>query len=252
MKRKNYIKRIWKGVKLGWNTPTLPDNILKFQMHPLIRIIRVLGGISTLYLLSNKASNYSIYIFYFSFFFCLLFFIYLIYISYYRIKHIYRTLKSDKLDVKNSPLDYLARLSARLLLCAKGVCDQAQPVGVAMGILLGIDTSLEMADRKPIFGPLLGSALKTVLPNEEVKMKVTDLIKEPVSQIDKNYQEINELNTNIENVSNWDNTNNEVKQDVNEIISELNKRKREINANSEELRNKINDLLKSNPFGTKK
>lgn len=32
---KNYLRWIWKGIKLGWNTPTLPDNVIKFQLHPL-------------------------------------------------------------------------------------------------------------------------------------------------------------------------------------------------------------------------
>ena len=77
--KKPILNRIWTGVKLGWNTPTLPDNIIKFQLHPLIRILRVLGGISTLYLLSNKASHYSVYILYIAILFTLFFF----YISYY-------------------------------------------------------------------------------------------------------------------------------------------------------------------------
>lgn len=246
---KTKLQRIWKGIKLGWNTPTLPDNILKLQMHPLIRILRVLGGISTLYLLSNKALHYSVYIFYIAFFFCLLFFIYHIIISYFRIRHICKILKSDKLDIKNSPLDHIARLSARLLLCAKGVCDQAAPVGVAMGILLGIDTSLQMSDQKPIFGPLLGSALKIVLPNNEVKIKVSDLIKKPVSEIDMNNKEIEELKNIIDKVSSWDNNN---KNAASEIISELNKYKSELTKQNGELQNKVTDLLKSNPFGTKK
>ena len=249
-KKRTFFKRFIIGLKVGWNTPTLPDNILKLQLHPLVRILRVLGGISTLYLLSNKASQYSIYIFYFAFFFCLSFFIYHIYISYHRIKHIYKTLKSDKLDIKNSPLDHFARLSARLLLCAKGVCDHAQPVGVAMGILLGIDTSLIMADQKPIFGPILGSAIKTVLSNE-VKTKVSDLIKEPISQIERNNREINELNDIIDKVSDWGNSS-QAKNDAHEIISELNKHKSYINKNSTELQIKIIELLKSDSFGTKK
>src|SRR3954468_10745068 len=122
-------------------------------MNPLIRILRVLGGISTLFLLSNKAYNYNVYLLYLAIFFTVLFFIYHLFISVIRVRHIYRTLKSDKLDIRNSPLDHLARLSARIILCAKGVCDQAQPVGVAMGIMLGVDTALEKADHKAIFGP---------------------------------------------------------------------------------------------------
>jgi hypothetical protein len=77
--KRTLFKRFIIGLKVGWNTSTLPDNIFKFQLYPLVIILRILGGISTLYLLSNKASQYSIYIFYFAFFFCLLFFIYHIY-----------------------------------------------------------------------------------------------------------------------------------------------------------------------------
>ena len=248
--KRTLFKRFIIGLKVGWNTPTLPDNILKLQLHPLVRIIRVLGGISTLYLLSNKASQYSIYIFYFAFFFFLLFFIYYIYISYHRIKHIYKTLKSDKLDEKFTFRSFLLVFLLVFLLCAKGVCDHVQPVGVAMGILLGIDTSLIMADQKPIFGPILGSAIKTVLPNE-VKTKVSDLIKEPISQIERNNREINELNDIIDKVSDWGNSS-QAKNDAHEIISELNKHKSYINKNSTELQIKIIELLKSDSFGTKK
>lgn len=98
-------------------------------------------------------------------------------ISYFIIKHIYRALKSDKLDIINLPLDHLARLSACFILCAKGVCDQVRLVRIAMGILLGIYTYLHMTNKKPIFGSLLGPALKTILPNNEVQTKILDLIK---------------------------------------------------------------------------
>jgi hypothetical protein len=103
MNKKTLFQRIIIGVKLGWKTPTLPEKVIKFQAHPLIRVFRVLGGVSTLYLLSNKASNYYIYMFYVAFFFCFLFFIYHVILSFFRVKHIYRILKSDKLDVRNSP-----------------------------------------------------------------------------------------------------------------------------------------------------
>jgi hypothetical protein len=171
-------------------------------MNPLIRILRVLGGISTLFLLSNKAYNYNVYLLYLAIFFTVLFFIYHLFISVIRVRHIYRTLKSDKLDIRNSPLDHLARLSARIILCAKGVCDQAQPVGVAMGIMLGVDTALEKADHKAIFGPILGSALKTILPQDkEVEKRIIDLLKRPISDIDRNNKDIKELSDIIDNIS---------------------------------------------------
>ncbi len=164
----------------------------------------------------------------------------------------YKTLKSDKLDIRNSPLDQLARLSARLILCAKGICDQAQPVGVAMGIMLGVDTALEKADQKAIFGPVLGYALKSVIPSSELYVKVSDLIREPVSQIENINQNINDIDSIIKSVSSWSSTDKDMAKDVNDIISELNKQKVEISKDSKGLRDEINKLLKSNPFNTKK
>jgi len=48
-------------------------------------------------------------------FLTLAFFIYHTVISYYRIIHIYKTLKSDKLNVRNSPLDKLGSIAAKTL-----------------------------------------------------------------------------------------------------------------------------------------
>ena len=249
--KKNLMSRIWLGLKLGWNTPTLPENILQLQLHPLIRILRVLGGISTLYLLSNRTLHYPVFILYFAILFSFLFLVYNLIISFYRIKHIYNTLKSDKLDIRNSPLDILARNCTRILLCAKGVCDQAQPVGIAMGIMLGVDTALEKSDHEPIFFPILGSVIKKALPNKEIEAKVYDLVKKPVSKIDNNNKEVEEINEIIDTVSKWSNTDNGVKKDAKEIISELNKHKNELTKNSSQLRNEVNELLKSNPFNKK-
>ena len=251
-KDKTILSRIWTGLKLGWNTPTLPQNIIDFQMNPLIRILRVLGGISTLYLLSNKSSNYNVFFLYLAIFFSVTFFIYNSYISVHRVRFMYRTLKSDKLDIRNSPLDHLARLSARLLLCAKGVCDQAQPVGVAMGIMLGVDTALEKADHKAIFGPILGAALKTMLPkDEQVEKTITDLIKRPVSDIGRNNKDIKELTDIIDSISNWSTTDNTIKSDASEIIKELNRQKADMLKNNSKLSAEVADLLKSNPFNKK-
>ena len=89
------LKRLFIGFKKGLLTPTLPDNIIKLQNYPLIRIISFLLIVSKSYL------NYSYYILYPAMFFALLFTIYHIIISFYRFKHIFKLLKSDKLDIKN-------------------------------------------------------------------------------------------------------------------------------------------------------
>ena len=52
--KKTILKRLFVGFNKGYKIPTLPENIIKIHNYPIIRIFRVLGGISTL-------SLYSIY-----------------------------------------------------------------------------------------------------------------------------------------------------------------------------------------------
>ena len=84
-------------------TPTLPQNILKIQSYPIIRILRYLGGVSFIFLFGNNYLNNSIFILSFSLFFASLLTVYHLVISYYRINHIIKVLKSDELYVKKSP-----------------------------------------------------------------------------------------------------------------------------------------------------
>ena len=118
-----------------------------------------------------------------------------------------------------------------------------------MGIMLGVDTALEKAEHKAIFGPVLGSVLKTMLPKDElVEKKIYDLIKNPVWDIEKNNKEIKELTEIIDKVSKWSSTDNAIKSDAYEIINELNKQKAEVVKTNSKLSEEITDLLKSNPF----
>jgi|SRR5882757_1809827 len=115
---KIFLSRTLKGIKKGLITPTLSPKLLEFQRKPLIRLLRVIGGLSFLtllgrgyYLVDNQSkvgienTYITLGLFYLSFLFATLFFIYHIYITYHRIKHIKLVLKSGELDIRNSPLD---------------------------------------------------------------------------------------------------------------------------------------------------
>jgi hypothetical protein len=101
----NSGKRIFKGFQKAYHMPTLPDKILKLQIHPLIRIFRVIGGISFLSMISNSHLHLNIYIFYIVFFISIIFTIYQFFILYHRIRHSIKVIKYDKLEIRNSPLD---------------------------------------------------------------------------------------------------------------------------------------------------
>ena len=109
IKKSTYL-RIFTGIKKGYSTPNLPNNILKLHNHPLIRIFRVVSGISDI-LLITKRIHWLGQGFLFETVLCLclfnifLYVIYSIYITYHRVKHMKRILKNGDLEVRNSPLD---------------------------------------------------------------------------------------------------------------------------------------------------
>lgn len=100
---KIFMLRTWNGVKKGIFTPTLPKEMLEFQRKPLIRILRVLGGLSWFSILGRGFFELNGFILYVSLFFVLIFFIYHIYISIHRYKHIKKILMGPELEVRNSP-----------------------------------------------------------------------------------------------------------------------------------------------------
>lgn len=184
---KNLIKRIFTGVKKGYQTPSLPDHILKLQAYPLIRIFRVIGGVSFLSMISNSHLHLNTYILYLVFFISIFFTIYQFYILYHRIRHMIRVLKSDQLEVRNSPLDRLAFLSAKAIYCFKIGCDAAPHVGLALGLMVGADEILKNAEHKPIFMPILGGIAKTLLPtNTNNNDSPPKLIEDAIANIKTN------------------------------------------------------------------
>ena len=87
------MKRFITGAKKGIFTPTLPNNILQIHNNPITRILRVLGGISILLILTHKLKYLGEGLLYYSALvlctvLALFFGIYLIFITYHRIKYI--------------------------------------------------------------------------------------------------------------------------------------------------------------------
>ena len=107
--KRTFFQRLMIGIKKGYNTPTLPENIQNIHNNLISRVGRVLGGISLLLLLSRRylglAYPYNKILFYVLMGIVMLFTVYSIYISYHSIIHMYKIFKNNELDVKNSPLD---------------------------------------------------------------------------------------------------------------------------------------------------
>jgi len=164
-------QRISKGIQKSWSVPTLPAHIINFHNHPITRIFRIIGGLSILITLGRITLTIDIpnYILYTSNFISILFFIYMLVISILRLIYVFKVLKTDELDVRNSPLDRLASLTARVLFCAKGLCYAGAGTVSAIGSGLALDAALVSTGHDPIFSPVFVSFLKTILPEGVIK-----------------------------------------------------------------------------------
>lgn len=161
---KNIFMNIWIGIKKGITTPNLPQEILSFQSKPIIRILRVIGGLSCLSLLGHNyinAPQQGLYL-YFAVIFTIIFIIYHMYLNWFRWKHMRKVLKSKDLEIRNSPLNIYASIVSKAIFCAKGLCESAQPVGVSLGLMIGFDEILKSSGREAFFIPLLGAGLESV------------------------------------------------------------------------------------------
>jgi hypothetical protein len=196
MKKKNYIKnllsRFFIGAKKGIGTPTLPNHIIMINNNPIARIFRVMGGISILLILTHKLDYLGDGLLYFSalalctalaWLFCL----YLLFLTHHRFKHMLKVLKSDQLDVRNSPLDRFASITARIILCSKGLCETAAPVGVVFGGMVGIDELRKAKGLEPFFLPKLADL---ILPDTESGKQIKQMRYYEAS-LERNWQELN-------------------------------------------------------------
>ena len=153
--KKTILNRIWTGLKLGWNTPILPQRVMNIHNHSFVRIFRVAGGISIITVLSNKHLFLFLPFKFIVLFLALLHFIYISYISITKIWYGFKLLKSDKLNVRNSPLDPLASVAGKLLYCWKFGC-QAGSAGLGLvGTSFMIDSMLEAGNHNKVLHPWL-------------------------------------------------------------------------------------------------
>ena len=189
---KNIFKRFLNAGIRAYSIPTLPDNIIKIQSYPIVRIVRFLGGVCFLMILSENYLKFPFYFLYIFYFFALIFTIYHIIITFYRFKHMVSIFKSDKFDIRNSPLDRLATLGAKALWCLKGACETAQPLGVTLGLMISTDAILKDANREPIFTPLLAGALNQFLP-EAGKPSPFKVLQTELAKMEKNDADIADI-----------------------------------------------------------
>lgn len=145
-----------------WKTPTLPEHIIKFNNKIIIRIFRVVGGITLVLTLSQKLFTLNEYLIYLGLVINFLFFVYHSVLNYFRIKHILYLMKSEELDIKNSPVNRIASIFTRGIVCLKGACEGGIYVGTVLGTGIAYDWALESAGKDKVFSPLVGNFIRQI------------------------------------------------------------------------------------------
>lgn len=145
--KKTIFQRILIGLIVGWNAPVLPPKVLNLHNNILMRVFRVIGGISIVTVLSKKYLLLFLPFKFLVLFLALLHFIYITVISIIKLWYGFKVLKSDKLSVRNSPLDRFATTAGKLLYCLKYGC-QAGSAGLGLvGTSFLIDSMLEAGNQ---------------------------------------------------------------------------------------------------------
>ena len=160
-----WIKRIWLGIKKGWSVEILPNPVTIFLNNPIIRVLRVIGGISVLIVVFKKhifiLPPFDFIVVLFAF----LHFLQMITVFIIKICYGIKKLLCNKKDfeIRNSPLDRFATQIARIIYCAKVGCSITGGTATAVAAGASFDLVLESAGREKVFIPFLGNVYKKSL-----------------------------------------------------------------------------------------
>lgn len=228
--KKTLFQRFIYGVKLAWNLPSLPTSVDKFNNYPLIRIFRVIRGISILLFLSSPGwINNSFYLKWIIFVLAMIQFLYIAVISIIKIGYIVYLWKNKKLEVRNSPIDLIASLTLILATCIKGACVAGGVGATVLGLGFGADMLLEEAGYPPFFKKAVGNQLSNILSGLgytgnaeylELQKRMLD-----IKQKAKNIEELNRIVDNMEKDPSFSELKSELAEFKREFIKDLQREK---------------------------
>jgi len=170
---KTNFNSILLGFKKGLNIDTLPTNVRLFLDIPLIRVLRVIGGICVLIYLLNKNGNIPYNIPYFLniliIIIALIQLIQIVIISLIKLVYGLNKLIKDRkeFEVRNSPLNRLATLTSNLVYCWKVGCQVGSSGVGLLGASVLIDGLLASAGQEKIFEPMMSKGINAIVGGKQ-------------------------------------------------------------------------------------
>lgn len=164
LKNKQILHNFYLQIKKSYSISFLPPKVETFYNTPLMRIFRVIGGISIGLVITGKYALLAIELHTIVFIFATIHSIIFSIIASIKFFYgLYLVIKKPEVfEVKNSPLNPFASHLARILYCAKLGCQGAVAVTGMLAAAVTYDTILEASGRPKVFVPAIAKIFNQV------------------------------------------------------------------------------------------
>ena len=243
--KKTILKRAINGIISGWNMPILPDKVAKFDSNIYVKIFKAFGALSTFYIISGLGlRSYPIY-FYIGVALSLPYILYRIVLVFFIIKQYISNLKNGKYIVKNSPLDKFQTIFKFTMGSLKTISSATVGTGFTVALMYELDDILAEEGKSRYFIPAIKNKLTELQLNDSIvyalkRLGIEDLNRESVKNLD--LTQLNEVSKK------------EFESETGMNVVEAQKIFNYITENRKKLefKNEIDQLIKNDPFSTKK
>jgi hypothetical protein len=196
---------IYLGFIRAYSIPTLPAKVELFYSHIFVRILRFIGGLSCVLVLTKTHLWLPAYLHLFLSILAsiqmtqiIIILIIKIFFGLYTIIY-----KKEKFEIRNSPLNKYASLISQALYCIKVGCTVT---GAGAGFIAGgaaYDTVLAESGRDPVFVPFMAKTYNTVFgegPNNKVNTYIEKKVPTETAN-PKNQESVTEVLTKFHQMS---------------------------------------------------
>jgi hypothetical protein len=245
--QKTILKRSIDGIVSGWNMPILPDKVAKFDSNIYVKIFKAIGALSTFYILSGLGlRSYPIY-FYIGIALSLPYVIYRIVLVFFIIKQYISNLKNGKHIVRNSPLDKFQTIFKITINSLKTISSATVGTGFTVALMYELDDILAEEGKSRYFIPAIKKKINDLQLNESIDYALKRL---GIEELDLNRESIKNLDLTQLN----ENSKKEFEIETGMNVAEAQKIYNYIMENRKKLefKNEIDQLIKNDPFSTKK
>lgn len=249
--KKTILKRAINGIVSGWNMPILPEKIAKFDSNIYVKIFKAIGALSTFYIMSGLGlRSYPIY-FYGSqregIALSLPYVIYRIVLVFFIIKQYISNLKKGKHIVRNSPLDKFQTFLRLTINSLKTISSATVGTGFTVALMYELDDILAEEGKSKYFIPTIKKTLNDLQLNDSINNALKRI---GIEELDLNKESIKNLDLTQLNEAEKKEFENETGINVVEaqkIYNYIMENRKKL-----EFKKEIDQLIKNDPFSTKK